>query len=53
MTTEETTQEDLEHYRNPLQETLDYLTSLDDSTHGLLNDAEYSTDVESCEVYTD
>ena len=51
--TEETTLEVSEHYRNRLQETLDYLTSLDDSIHGLLNDAENATDVESCEVYID
>ena len=36
-----------------MQERLDYLTSLDDSIHGLLNDAEYATDVEICEVYID
>jgi len=51
--TEETTLEVLQHYWNRLQETLDYLTSLDDSIHGLLNDAEYATDVESCKVYID
>ena len=51
--TEETMLEVLEHYRNRLQETLNYLTSLDESIHGLLNDAEYATDVESCEEYTD
>jgi hypothetical protein len=49
--TEETTLEDLEHYRNRLQETLDHLTSLDDSIHGSLNDTEYATDVESLEAY--
>jgi len=51
--TEETMLEVLEHYRNRLQETLNYLTSLDESIHGLLDDAEYATDVESCEVYID
>jgi len=44
---------DLEHYRNRLQETLDHLKSLDDSIHVSLNDVEYATDVESCEVYID
>jgi len=52
-TSEETKLEDLEHYRNRLQDTLDCLTSLDDYIHGLLNDAEYATNVESCEVYVD
>ena len=50
---EETTLDDLEHYRNRLQETLHHLTSLDDSIHGSLSDVEYATDVESCEVYID
>jgi hypothetical protein len=43
--TEETTLDDLEHYRNRLQETLDHLTSLDDSIYGTLNDVEYAADV--------
>jgi len=38
--TEGTTLDDLEHYRNRLQETLHHLTSLDDSIHGSLNDVE-------------
>jgi hypothetical protein len=49
--TEGTTLDDLEHYRNRLQETLDHLTSLDDSIHASLNDVEYAANVESCEVY--
>ena len=51
--TEVTTLDDLEYYRNRLQETLDQLTSLDDSIHGSLNDTEYATDVETCETYID
>jgi len=50
---EGTTPDDLEHFRNRLQETLDQHTSLDDSIHGSLNDVEYATDVETCEVYID
>jgi len=53
MNTEETTMEYLEHYRNRLQETLDHLTSLDDSMYGSLNGLEYATDVEDCEVWID
>jgi len=51
--TDATTSDDLEYYRNRLQETLDQLTSLDDSIHGSLNDIEYATDAETCEVYID
>jgi hypothetical protein len=51
--TERTTLDYLKHFRNRLQETLDHLTSLDDSIHGSLNDVEYATDVENCEVYID
>jgi len=51
--TDATTSEDLEYYRNRLQETLDQLTTLDDSIHGSLNDIEYAIDVETCEVYID
>jgi len=36
-----------------LKETLDHLTSLDDSIHCSLNHVEYGTDVETCEVYID
>ena len=43
--------EDLEHYQNRLQETLHHITSLDYSIHGSLNDVEYATDIEGCEVY--
>ena len=50
---EGTTPDDLEHFGNRLQETLDQLTSLDDAIHGSLNDVEYATDVETCEVYID
>jgi hypothetical protein len=51
--TEGTTPDDLEHYRNRLQETSDHLTSLDDSIHGSLNDVEYATDVETFDLYID
>jgi hypothetical protein len=34
-------------------ESLDHLTSLDDSIHGSLNDIEYATDVETFEAYID
>jgi len=51
--TEGTTPDDLEYFHNRLQDTLDHLTSLDDSIHGSLNDVEYATDVETCEEYID
>jgi 3-methyladenine DNA glycosylase AlkC len=51
--TDATTSDDLEYYRNRLQESLDQLTSLDDTIHASLNDTEYATDVENCEVYID
>ena len=38
--TDANTSDDLEYYRNRLQETLDQLTSLDGSIHGSLNDIE-------------
>jgi hypothetical protein len=38
--TEATSLQDLEYNRNRLQETLDHLTSLDDSIHSLLDDTE-------------
>jgi len=53
MTTEGTTLDNFEYYRNRLQETFDQLASLDDSIHASLNDVEYATDVETCEVYID
>jgi hypothetical protein len=42
-----------EHYRGRLQETLDQLVRLDDSIQDLLEDNEYTTDVEVCEEYLD
>ena len=51
--TDATTSDDLEYYRNRLQETLDQLTILDDSIHGSLNDIEYTADVQNCETYID
>jgi len=38
--------EDLEHFRNRLQETI-----LDVYIHGSLNNVQYATDFETCEVY--
>jgi len=40
------TPDDLEYFRNRLQE-----TSLDDSIHGALIDVEHTTDIQTCEVY--
>jgi len=50
-TTKGTALEDLEHYRNRLQETLNHLTRLDDSNRGSLIHVESATVVESWEVY--
>jgi hypothetical protein len=47
--TEGTRLEDKE--RSRLQETLDHLTSVEDPIHSSLNDVEYATDVEGCEVF--
>jgi len=46
--TEQNTPDILEHFRDHLQE-----TSLNDSSHGSLNDVEYATDVEACKVCID
>jgi len=45
--------DDYEHYRGRLQETLDQLVRLDDSIQDLLEDSEYTADVEACEEYID
>jgi hypothetical protein len=47
--TENTTLDDYEHYRGWLQETLDQLVWLDDAIQDLLEDREYTADVETCE----
>jgi hypothetical protein len=46
-----TTLDDVEHYRDRLQETLDRLTTLDDSIQNLIEDEEYAMDVDTCEEY--
>jgi hypothetical protein len=51
--TEDTPLDDYEHYRGRLQETLDQLVRLDDSIQDLLEDTEYTADVEACEEYID
>ena len=45
--------DDYEHYKGRLQETLDQLARLDDSIQDLLEDSEYTADVEACEEYID
>jgi len=45
--------DDYEHYRCRLQETLDQLVRLDDATQDLLEDREYTVDMETCEEYID
>jgi len=45
--------DDYEHYRGRLQETLDQLVRLNDAIQDLLEDREYTVDVETCEEYTD
>ena len=51
--TENTPLDDYEHYRGRLQETLDQLVRLDDAIQDLLEDREYTVDVEACEEYID
>jgi hypothetical protein len=46
-----TSLDDYEHYRGRLQETLEQLVRLDDAIQGLLEDREYTVDVETCEEY--
>jgi hypothetical protein len=45
--------EDYEYYRDRLRETLDQLLSLDNGIQDLLDDSEYTTDVEISEEYID
>jgi len=45
--------DDYEHYRGRLQETPDQLVRLDDSIEDLLEDNEYTANVEACEEYID
>jgi hypothetical protein len=42
-----------EHYRGRLRETLDELIRLDNAIQDLLEDSEYTADVETCEGYID
>ena len=51
--TGDTPLDDYEHYGGRLQETLDQLVRLDDSIQDLLEDGEYTADVEVCEEYID
>ena len=51
--TGDTPLDDYECYRGRLQETLDQLVRLDDSIQDLLEDSEYTADVEVCEEYID
>ena len=51
--TGDTPLDECEHYRARLQETLDRLVRLDDSIQDLLEDSEYTADVEVCEEYID
>ena len=50
---EDSSFDDIEHYRGRLQETLDRLISLDDAIHDLLPDKEYEEDIKTCEEYID
>jgi hypothetical protein len=45
--------EDYEYYRDCLQETLDQILSLDNDIQDLLEDSEYTTDVQVAEDYID
>lgn len=48
-----TTEDDIQHCHERLQETLNSLIVLDDSIQDLLNDTEYDADVGACEDYID
>jgi len=50
---EDSSLDDIEHYRGRLQETLARLISLDDAIHDLLPDKEYEEDIKTCEEYID
>ena len=45
--------EEIEHYRDHLQEILQNLITLDESIHDLLEDEEYAVDAEKCEELVD
>jgi len=45
--------EEIEHYRNHLQEVLQNLIVLEESVHDLLDDEEYTADAEKCEELVD
>ena len=49
MSRQNTPLDDYEHYRGRLQETLDQLVRVDDAIQDLLEDREYTVDVETCE----
>ena len=51
--TDDSPLDDYEHYRGRLQETPDQLVRLDDSIEDLLEDNEYTANVEACEEYID
>ena len=51
--TGDTPLDDYEHYRGMFQETLDQLVRLDDYIQDLLEDSEYTAEVEICEEYID
>jgi len=51
--TENTPHDDYVHYRGRLQDTLDHLIQLDDVVQDLLEDHEYTVDVETFEEYID
>jgi len=51
--TENNPLDDYEHCRGRLQETLDQLVRLDDAIKDLLEDRQYTVDVETCEEYID
>jgi hypothetical protein len=50
--TEHTSIDDYKHYRGRLQET-DQLVRLDDAIQDLVEDCEYTVDMEACEEYID
>jgi hypothetical protein len=49
--TDETTRDDLEHYRGRLEEALESMLKLDDTIHDSLTDEDYDADVTTCEEY--
>jgi len=49
---EDSSFDDIKHYRGRLQETLDRLISLDNANRDLLPIKEYEEDIKTCEEYT-